>query len=560
MLHSIDPQGRLLTVSDQWLQTLGYGREEVVGRKLTDFFTSDSRQLAEQKFLPEFFANGIVTDIPYQMVAKNGEVIDILLSAIAERDEAENIIRSLAVVSNVTEKKRTERDIQQLAYYDTLTGLANRTLFRDRLHQALAQSQRSGRKVAVLFLDLDRFKDINDTLGHATGDIVLQSVALRLKECVREGDTVARLGGDEFVIILPTYYGEQDLTTFAERILKILSLPMKIGERDLFTTASLGIAIAPLDGENVDTLLRNADISMYAAKDRGRNTFTYFSAEMNARAVAKVELESKLRSALQKNELFLVYQPQIDLHTGTICGVEALLRWRHPQEGLIPPSRFVPIAEETGLIVPIGEWVLRSACEQARVWQEIGFSTLRMAVNISGHQFKQHDFIDTVDRILKKTGLNPHGLELELTESIVMSNANEAIMTLTDLKVRGIRLAIDDFGTGYSSLSYLKNFPIDRIKIAQEFVRDIPNDPDDAAIVETIISMAHNLDLQVIAEGVENRQQLKFLRERHCTEMQGYYFARPLPAEELTELLEKGLAAETFCPLGIDSEEIRKER
>jgi diguanylate cyclase (GGDEF)-like protein len=514
----------------------------VIGRPMSDFLSDKSRRLDEEKVLPDLFRAGYVKDIPYQMIKKNGEYIDILLSAVAEHDGQEAIMRSLAVVIDVTERKRAEREIQKLAYYDTLTGLPNRTLFFDRLSQAIAQAKREHRNVGVLFLDLDRFKSINDTLGHQAGDMLLKYVARRLRGCVRESDTVARLGGDEFVVVLPGVHSEQDLTHSAKKILDALSRPVRLGEKKFFTTASIGISIFPLDADSVDALLRNADIAMYAAKERGKNTYQFYSEEMNAKVVEKLGLETRLRQALKKEEFFLVYQPQIDLVSGTMTGLEALLRWRHPEVGLISPGDFIRVAEETGLIVSIGEWALRTACAQARVWQLAGFPPLRMGVNISGRQFDQPDFIDVMDSVLRDTGLDPQWLELELTESIVMENVPETIMTLTDLKVRGIHLAIDDFGTGYSSLSYLKHFPFDRIKIAQEFVRDIPYDAEDSAIVEAITGMANSLGLEVIAEGVEKQVQLDFLRACNCHQMQGFLFARPMSASDMTKQFKKGVA------------------
>ncbi len=547
MLHSIDEAGRLVNVSDYWLETLGYCREEVIGRHLTEFMTESSRQKAENLTFPEFFATGKVNDVSYQLVKKNGEVIETLLSAVAERDKTGNIRRSLAVVTDVTERKRSEREIEKLAYYDTLTGLPNRSLFQDRLSQALAHAHREATRVGLLFLDLDRFKSLNDTLGHVAGDRLLQAIANRLKKCVREGDTVARLGGDEFVIISTDFTTDQDPVAFAKRLLHLISQPVQIDAKEFVTTASIGIAIYPNDGQNVSTLIGNADFAMYHAKELGRNTYQFFSAEMNARALEKLNLENSLRHALKRGELYLDYQPQLDLASGKITGVEALARWRHPELGLIPPEKFIPIAEETGLILSLGEWVLRTACCQARAWQTAGFPDLRMAVNVSARQFNHPEFLETVEKILRETGLDPKLLEMELTESIVMENVQDAIMTLTDLKVRHIQLAIDDFGTGYSSLTYLKHFPIDRIKIAQEFVRDIPQDADDAAIVEAILALAGSLNLEVIAEGVERKEQLGFLHQRRCKEMQGFYFARPMTAEKLVEIFSQGLAREPAC-------------
>ena len=533
MMHSIDSAGRLLEVSDFWLEVLGYEREEVLGTKLTRYLSENSRRLAEDTFLPQFFRVGYVKDVPYQMVKTNGEVIDVLVSAVSERDRLGNIRRSMAGILDVTERKKTEEEIYRLAHYDQLTGKPNRFLLRDRLHQALAQGSRDGEGVAVFFLDLDRFKWVNDTLGHAAGDALLQVVARRLTECVRAIDTVARIGGDEFVVILYGILSSDDLAVFASRILESLSRPICLEGKEFIASASIGIAICPVDGEDEDTLLRNADTAMYAAKEVGGNSYQFFSAAMAARAQEKLGIESSLRRAFNRQEFFLVYQPQFDLRTRQISGFEALLRWAHPTEGTIGPSSFIPVAEETGLIVPLGAWVLQTACRQAMAWRKAGFPRMRMAVNISARQFARPDFVDVVEGILKETGLEPELLEIELTETTVMENIEEAITTLTDLKIRKVSLAIDDFGTGYSSLIYLKHFPFDRIKIAQEFVQNIPGDPEDRAIVEAILVMGRSLKLAVIAEGVEKKEQLDFLTRRHCHEIQGYYFGRPACAGEI---------------------------
>ncbi len=544
MLHSIDRTGRIFSVSDHWLEVLGYEREEVIGKKLSDFLSLQSRRYARETVLPEFFRAGFVKDIPYQMVKKTGEIIHVLVSATAERDRNGECGNSQTVIIDVTERRRAEKEIQKLAYYDTLTGLPNRILFQDRLRQALAQAHRERKQVGILFLDLDRFKAINDSLGHAAGDMLLKLVARRLQGCIRESDTVARLGGDEFVVVLSGIHNQDDLIASAQKILETLSRPVRLAEKELFSTASIGISMYPNDADNVDSLLKNADVAMYAAKEKGRNTYQFFSEEMNVQVVEKLGLETRLRLALKRDEFYLAYQPQLNLQTGKITGLEALLRWRHPDAGQVPPLAFIRVAEETGLILAIGEWVLRTACIQAKAWQDAGFPSVRLAVNISGRQFVQPDFIDMIDTILKQTGFDPNLLELELTESIVMENVPDTIMTLTDLKVRGVRLAIDDFGTGYSSLSYLKHFPFDRIKIAQEFVRDITVDPEDAAIVQAITGIAETLGLEVIAEGVEKKEQLDFLRLNRCAEMQGFYFARPMPAEAMTGLFQKSMAGE----------------
>lgn len=451
------------------------------------------------------------------------------------------------ILAVAIERQRADREIQKLAYYDSLTGLPNRALLYDRLERALSHARRSCQEVGILFLDLDRFKSINDTLGHSSGDDLLKIIADRLVGCVRRCDTVARLGGDEFVVVLTDIDREDGVAGVAQKILYELTRPVMLGTSEVTTTTSIGIALFPDDGEDMGDLLRHADIALYQAKDRGKNSYQFFSQEMNARVQERVQVEIRLRKALERQELFLLYQPQLDLSSGCLVGVEALLRWNHPELGVITPDRFIGVAEETGLILNIGEWVLAQACDQLRLWRNQGFSGLRLAVNISPRQFNYPGFIDTLDQVLADSGIEPSCLELELTESTIMENADITLMTLTDIKVRGISLAIDDFGTGYSSLSYLKHFPFDRLKIAQSFVRDLTSDQDNIAIVNAVIAVAHSLNIKVIAEGVETLQQLQFLRARQCDEMQGFYFGHPVKAETFTELLRTGYALKDVC-------------
>lgn len=440
---------------------------------------------------------------------------------------------------NITERKQAEQIIHHLAYHDPLTGLPNRVLFNDHLALELAHAQRNKRMLAVIFLDLDRFKTINDTLGHAMGDQLLQEVAKRLRSCLREGDTVARLGGDEFMLLLPGITHGEDVAKIARRILEVLKPPFNLEGRELHISSSLGISLYPSDGRNAETLIKNADAAMYRTKEQGRGTYQFYTPSMNAKAFERLILENDLRRALERQEFVVYYQPQVSLHTGQIVGVEALVRWQHPDRGIIPPMEFIPLAEETGLIVPLGDWVFRVACAQHRTWQEAGFPPLRIAVNLSAHRFKQKGLIRDVVRILQETGLDPGYLELELTESHLMENVESTISLLHELKALGIHLSIDDFGTGYSSLSYLKRFPIDTLKIDRSFVLDITHNPDDAAIALAIIAMAHSLGLKVTAEGVETKEQLEFLRAHQCDTMQGYYFSRPVPAEVITQLLQE---------------------
>ena len=432
---------------------------------------------------------------------------------------------------------RDQERIRQLAWYDSLTGLPNRALLQDRLGVATAGAMRDQETLATLFLDLDQFKNINDSLGHAIGDRLLQQVARRIADCVRASDTVARLGGDEFVVIMPNIRAPADAAFLAEKMLAAVARPYAIDGRELYITPSIGIAVCPEDGCDFESLIQHADAAMYLAKENGRNNYQYFTAALNARAVERLSLESALRGALERREFSLHYQPQINLASGAIIGVEALLRWRHPVLGWVAPDRFIPVAEDSGLIVPIGAWVLQEACRQARAWQAAGLAPLLMAVNVSGVQFHQADLAETVRDILAEHGLAAASLEIEMTESVLMKSADSAVEILRKFREMGVRLAIDDFGTGYSSLSYLKRFPIDKLKIDRSFVSDITTDPDDAAIASAIIAMAHRLRLKVIAEGVETPGHLGFLLQEGCDEAQGYHYSKPLPPDDLERLM-----------------------
>ncbi len=539
MLHSMDKAGRLVDVSQSWLDTLGYERKEVIGKDFFAFVIDDDIEDLRREHFTKLNDLGEIRGLNYLLRQKDGSSIAVAISEVAQRDAESQPTESLAVLNDLTDHRAAEERIEKLAYYDTLTGLPNRALMNDRILQSMALARRDNRQIGVFFFDLDRFKLINDTQGHAVGDMVLRSVAQRLKKFIREGDTLARLGGDEFVIIQADPNHDPNFSIMGRRILETLGLPFQIGSREFFTTASIGVAIYPIDGENPQTLLKSADTAMYVAKSRGRNNIQFFSDEMNAAAVAKTDLESRLRQALSRGELQQHYQPQVDLTTGKISGVEALLRWYDLDGKLIPPSEIIAVAEESGLVFPLGEWVLRTACIQARAWQDAGLPPLRMAVNLSGHHIRQANFIDHVEEILHDTGLAPDTLEIEMAENSIMGQVNDSIMALTDLKIRGISLAIDDFGTGYSSLLYLKHFPIHRIKIAQEFVRDIVHNPDYAAIAEAILMMATSLNMSVTAVGVEDPKQLDFLRQRKCDEAQGKLFGSAMNAEEMTRFLQE---------------------
>ena len=451
------------------------------------------------------------------------------------------------VIALLEEERRATVDaaeqISHLAYHDALTGLPNRQLFLDRLELAVHTAHRGGHRLAVFFLDLDRFKVINDSLGHGVGDRLLQMVARRVRGLLREDDTVTRLGGDEFTVLAPQIRSETDAITVARKIREVLKQPFVIDGRELFITTSIGISLYPNDGENAETLLRNADTAMYRAKAQGRDIYQLYTASMNARALEQLTLENALRGAMGRGEFVVHYQPVVDMMSGRIEAMETVLRWRHPELGILLPSNFIVLAETTGLIVPIGEWVLRSACAQMREWQAQGYGGLRAAVNLSVRQLQHPELVATVSRILDDTELPPSALELEITESIATQSDGGAIQKLRELKRLGVRISIDDFGTGYSSLSALRLFPVDALKIDQSFVRDITVDPNDAAIASAVIALGRSLKLTVIAEGVETEQQLAFLRRQRCDAWQGYLFAQPASAEECEVVLARGRVA-----------------
>ena len=443
----------------------------------------------------------------------------------------------LGVTRDITDRKRAEDQLVYLAHHDELTGLANRTLFHDRLQQAMIEAERHERLVAAVFMDLDRFKNVNDTLGHGAGDQLLKAVAERLLGAVRRGDSVARLSGDEFTIVLSDMAHVDDAARVAQKILDIFTLPFHIDGRDLFIGASLGITIFPSDTRDVETMLSNADIAMYRAKEAGRNNYQFYAAEMTTQAFERLGLDGALRLALERGQFLLHYQPIVGAANGNIIGVEALIRWQHDELGLVLPMQFIPLAEETGLIVPIGEWVLRTACAQLAHWRAAGFPELRLSVNLSVRQFRDKNLIHTMSSALRAADIEAHCLDLEITESILVEGPGP-LDTLRELSGLGVEFSIDDFGTGYSSLSYLKRLPIDTLKIDKSFVHDMPGDADDTAIVIAIIAMAHSLGMRVVAEGVETQEQRQFLHTQGCDAMQGYYFSKPLPPEEITHILK----------------------
>lgn len=540
-IYLIDPQNmRFVDANRAGWETLGYSRDEILQMGPLDIISTHSTVELKKQFthaLQDPTGHVVIETIHHR---KNGTTfpVDISLKVLAEdgqNRQARPVLVALA--RDVTEHKQTEAQLNRLAYYDILTGLPNRLLFNDRLHQAVADAKRRDRHVALMLLDIDRFKVVNDTMGHEAGDKLLQEMASRLKHGVREGDTISRLGGDEFALIFTDIAEVRDVAQLARHVLQRLSTPLEVNGREVFSSASIGITLFPTDTEEIDTMVKFADSAMYHAKEQGRNNYQFYSEEMTDTAQQRLQMESRLRRAIDREELFLHYQPQVDIASGRILAVEALLRWKDNHENFISPAHFIPLAEETGLIVPIGEWVLQQACAQLQKWHAMGFAHLSMAVNVASRQFKDSRFATAVTDAITASGIPAHKLELEITESVLLENSNQIRGLLDQFKDLGVNLAIDDFGTGYSSLSYLKRFPIDRVKIDQSFVRDLSVDTDDLAIVKAIIAMANTLRLRVIAEGVETQEQLSLLRSEGCHEYQGYLFARPAAADAISELL-----------------------
>ena len=523
----------------------GWGREEAIGRPLAKVFriidgsTRDTARDPMEMAIEQNRTVGLTVNCV--LIRRDGFESAIEDSAAPIHNRAGRVTGAVIVFHDVSTARAMSSQMTHLAQHDPVTNLPNRLLLSDRITQSIALARRQDRSIAVIFLDLDRFKYINDSLGHAVGDQLLQSVSKRLLAGVRGSDTVSRLGGDEFVILLSEIAHAEDAATSATKILRSLSAPHLIGGQDVEIDGSIGISIYPDDGLDAETLIKNADTAMYHAKQNGRNNFEFFRADMNLEAVERQSLEGSLRRALKREEFLLHYQPKVNLDTGEITGVEALIRWQRPDRGLVSPSEFVPAAEECGLIIQIGRWVLREACRQAREWQVTGLPFKRISVNVSAPEFRAKTFIDGIRTVLRETGLDARYLDIELTEGVLMEDAKSTVAVLQELKLIGIHLAVDDFGTGYSSLSYLQQFPIDVLKIDKSFVQQISGDPNDSAIVSAIIDMGRNLKQRVIAEGIETQEQLEFLRTHHCEEGQGYLFSRPVAAAQLADLLEMGV-------------------
>ncbi len=535
-----DADQKILEVNHGFEEITGYAREEVIGR--TPGFLNSGRHD------PMFFK--AMWDAVNQHGKwegeiwnrrKSGEIYPEWLSLSAVHDENGTVTHYTAVFTDITARKESEQRLHFLANHDALTKLPNRTLLQERIEHALRIAQRQQKQIAVLFIDLDRFKIINDTLGHHAGDQLLQEAADRLRDCLRDSDTIARQGGDEFVVLLEDFgYDEQYLAAVARKVLAALAQPFLLLGQEVFISASIGISVYPRDGQDMHVLLKNADIAMYRAKEQGKNTFQFYASESNIHSFERLALENSLRKALERGEFVLHYQPKVDLASNLVVGAEALVRWKHPDLGMVSPAQFIPLAEETGLIVQIGEWVLFEACRQNRAWQEAGLSLITMGVNLSGGQFRDQGLRNMIASALAQSGLQPSYLELEITESMIMQNPEQAVAILQGFREMGMNTSIDDFGTGYSSLGYLKRFPLDALKVDRLFVQDVPGDADDSVITQAIIALAHSLGLKVVAEGVENEAQLNFLRNQGCEQVQGFIFSKPLPADAFATLLERG--------------------
>jgi len=543
------PEGRYLDANPALARIYGHASPDALIEHLHDI----SRQLyvlpeRRAEFVRLMQEQGAVRNFESQVYRHDGRIIWISENARAVKNADGSVQFFEGTVVDITERRQHEAELEYQASHDSLTGLPNRSLLRDRIEQAIAKARRDGNRVAVVFVDLDHFKLINDSLGHHVGDRLLLEVADRLMTCVRSHDTVARQGGDEFVLVLTEQHGEDESLAIVSRLLDVISQPWVDEGQEYGLSCSVGISCYPKDGDDPDALLRCADAAMYQAKASGRSTYHVYTPELNQAISERLELENSLRHALERDEFRVYYQPRIDTASGRIIGAEALIRWDCPGKGLIPPDHFISIAEETGLIIPIGQWILQEACRQNRAWQQAGLPPISVSVNLSPIQFRHAGLVQSVAAALQRAELDPACLELELTESFVMHDAERINVAMQALKALGVDIAVDDFGTGYSSLSYLKRFPVDRLKVDKSFVRDINNDPDDAAIVRAIITLGHALGLKVVAEGVETRAHLEFLQQHGCDELQGYYFSRTVPATEMEALLRGTAASASRCP------------
>lgn len=550
LIYTLDHNGNFTFLNDTVETLLGYRKDDLLGKHYSTIVHEDDLPNANFVVNERRTGDRAARNVELRLKASDHAAhpyevrsLTIELNAMGIYEEGEppdipkRFVGTYGIAKDISARKKAEEMINYQAFHDLLTGLPNRVLFKDRLRLAIAQAKRNNQKFAVMFLDLDRFKVVNDTLGHVVGDELLLSVGARLRHCLREGDTLARLGGDEFTLLLPQILAATDAAVIAKKIIEALERPFQIDGNELFATVSIGVAMYPDDGETIDSLIKNADIAMYNTKAHGRNNFQFYVPSMNVLFSEHLSLENKMRKALERNEFVILYQPQINIATNRIVGMEALLRWQHPTRGLLPPVEFIGLAEETGLIVSIGNWVLQTACAQMRSWREAGIALERIAVNLSPQQLEQSNFVDSVLAITSQGSFGNY-LELEITESAIMKDVENAITKLKVLGSAGVKIAIDDFGTGYSSLSYLKKFPVHSVKIDQSFVHDITKEGD-ISIVRAIVAMAKGLRLNVVAEGVETEHQLASLRALACDEMQGFLFSYPLTVIEATKLLKQ---------------------
>jgi len=560
----IDSKHRILMANQAIILVIGQNPDQIIGgycpkvvHKMNGPFPGCPLEEAVEKghavvrelFDPEHKRWVSSAVYPTEFRTHDGEIIYLHMTFdITDRQNAQNALKDSIQKLNdeITERMKAQERIEYLAYHDHLTGLPNRLLFSDRLNQSIQLTTRMEKTIGVMFIDLDNFKIVNDAMGHDHGDELLKAVATRLLVILRKSDTVARIGGDEFIIMVQNLNDVDDVIKIAMKIIDCFNQPFKVSNQDIYITASIGVSVYPIDGEDVETLIKNADIAMYKAKEIGKNQFVLCSPVMKINVIESMKLANHLHRALERNELVIYYQPQVSYHSKRIVGLEALLRWNHPELGMVSPGEFIPIAEQTGLIIPIGEWVLRNACIQNKAWQDAGLPHIRIAVNLSVIQFQNPNIVNQIEEILKETGLDPNYLELEITESIVMKEADYIIKILNSLKELGITIALDDFGTDYSSLRYLKQLPIDRIKIAMPFVQGIATNDKDEAIIKAIIVLARNLEMIVIAEGVETKWQQSFLTKRMCDEMQGFYYYKPMPAHEIEALLRNNDIIQQF--------------
>jgi diguanylate cyclase (GGDEF)-like protein/PAS domain S-box-containing protein len=538
----VDLKGHFTFFNDSLCRLTGCFKEELLGASYTKFSDKENSKNVFQAFNKVYNTGDPTEGFDWCITRKDGTKRYIEASVSLKKRSTGSPLGFKGVIRDITERKRIEQELNHMATHDTLTGLPNRLMFSQLLDHAIQSAQRNQRQLAVLFIDLDRFKIINDSLGHEAGDTLLKEMAARLKGSLRTVDVVSRLGGDEFIILMEDFHELKQVETLAQKILSTIIKPMVIMGEECRVTASIGISVYPKDGQDEQSLMKNADIAMYFAKEEGKNNFQFYSENLRTMSNERLTIETNLRHAMERNEFYLDYQARLDLRTRAITGVEALLRWNNPYLGAVTPTQFIPIAEETGMIVPIGRWVLKTACAQSVAWQKQGLPPVCMSVNLSLRQLVNENFLDDVKSILQETGMPPNLLELEITESTVMHNPERLVPVLTKIKEMGIRMAIDDFGTGYSSLAQMKNFPINTLKVDRSFIRNLPEDNDNRAITEAVIIMGKSLKLKVVAEGVETREQEKFLKDQICDEMQGFFFSKPISPEGFANLLRKNKA------------------